>query len=49
MQVLEPNLGVFLLVGRRLLKQRGYLHKAVLLGLGGIIRVLVAGLGFAGF
>ena len=48
MQQLKPDLGVFLLVVGRLGKQLRDLHKAVLLVLRSIIRVLVAGLGFTG-
>ena len=44
---LEPHFGVLLLVLRGLLEDRGDLHIAVLLGLGSIVIVLVAGLGFA--
>ena len=48
MQVLVPDLGVFLLVCRRLLKNVGYLDISVLLGLGGEVGVLIPGLGFPG-
>ena len=47
MQVLKPDLGVFLLVGGRFLEEVGYLYEAVLFGLAGVIRVFVPGLGFA--
>ena len=47
-QQLEPNLSVLLLVGGSLLKNLGDLDIAVLLGLGGKVGVLVAGLGLAG-
>ncbi len=45
---LEPQLGVLLLVLRGLLEDCGDLHIAVLLGLGSVIVVLVARLGFPG-
>ena len=47
-QVLEPNLGVLLLVGGRLLEEGGYLHKSVLLRLRCIVSVFVAGHRLAG-
>ena len=47
-QQLEPDLGVLLLIGSGLLKDLGDLHIAVLLGLGGEISLLVAGLGLTG-
>lgn len=46
-EVLEPQFGVFLLVGCCLLKDVGYLHITVFLGLAGKVGVLVAGLRFA--
>ena len=48
MQVLEPDLGVLLLVSSRLLEEGGNLDEAVLLGLGSVVSVFVAGLGLAG-
>ena len=47
-QQLEPDLGVLLLVGGGLLEDLGDLDIAVLLGLGGEVGVLVAGLGLPG-
>ena len=47
-QQLEPDLGVLFLVGGGLLKDLGDLHIAVLLGLGGEVGVLIAGLGLSG-
>ena len=47
-QGLEPQLGMFLLIGSRLLKDLGNLHIAVLAGLGSVESVLVAGLALAG-
>ena len=47
-QVLEPDLCVFLLVGRGLLEDLGDLHIAVLLGFGRVVGVLVASHGLAG-
>ena len=47
-QVLEPDLGVFFLVGSGLLEDLGDLHVAVLLSLGGVEGVLVAGHGLSG-
>ena len=44
-QVLEPQLGVLLLIRRSLLEKRRYLLKAFLLRLGGKVVVLVPGLG----
>ena len=46
-QLLEPHLSMLLLVIRRFEEQRGDLLKAILLGLGGKIGVLVARLGLA--
>ena len=40
MQKLEPDLGVLLLVLRRILEQLAYLHIAILGGLRGIIQIL---------
>ena len=48
MEVFEPNLRMLFFVGGRLFKYFGDLHVAVLFGLGGIVGVLVAGLGFPG-
>ena len=47
-QQFEPDLGVFLLVGSRLLKQLGDLDIAVLSGLRGKVVILGAGLGLPG-
>ena len=47
-QVFEPYLGVFLLIVGGFFKDLGNLDVAVLLGLGGVIRVLVAGHGLPG-
>ena len=47
-QLLEPELGVLLLVAGGLLEERGDLLEAVLPGLAGVIGVLVSGLAFAG-
>ena len=47
MQGLEPHLGVFLFVGGSLLKDRGQLLIAFLLGYAGEEGVLVAGLALA--
>ena len=48
MEILEPDLGVFLLVVGGLLENRGDLLKAVLLGLGCIVGVLVSCLRLSG-
>ena len=47
-QLLEPELGVLLLIVSRLLEQLGYLLKAALLGSRGKIGVFISRLGFAG-
>ena len=47
MKVLVPNLGMFFLVGRRLLEDLGDLDIAILLGLAGEEGILVSRLGFA--
>ena len=46
-EVLEPYLGVLLLVGGGLLEEGGYLYESVLLGLGSVVSVFVAGHGLA--
>ena len=46
-QELEPNLGMFLLITGSFFEKVGDLVVAFLAGLGGVVSLLVAGLGFA--